>query len=631
MKEKQQNWLRQVTFSFIILVLILLLAACGNARLTEYSDLNTQVGTVPILDDQGIDELDQGIDGNGNSQVDLTSFSSDTSTPGTIEVGWTWDNLGGSGANSSTGCVLLDTDSDGEANYAVCNSVVGDPFVQVGDSNPEVYKCDTIVGDVRCNGSVTEDFTVTCSSSEVAPAFSSDNDNDTNSSCTIIAEPVVGTNINVINVCSYSSEEPSSEYKDCVLTPGSPPVTTVTVTLTKVVIGDFAPSDASFQLTLDCDGAGTDLQTTGYVMNNESITVADVPVGSICTASETGAGDDWETVLPANLTVTEAGTNTLEIVNTYVAKRTVELTKEVVANVYGIAPDESFELSLDCDGQTAMGSVTAGGSIKVEDVPVGSTCIASETDPGDDWVVDPASLTISLTVSADGDNKATITNTYDAKRPVTLTKLIAGSNPPTNWMFDITLTCEGVSLTATVSEFLGSELTINDVPVGATCTASEADAGTDWVPTILPDPLTVSGDGTNTISITNEFVGVRTIQGCTPGYWRQSQHFDSWAYVTPNLAFSEIFGDITITTQVDENGNRIKGKKGEVDNPTLLQAVWAVGGGDNALARHAVAAYLNTINPEIDYQYSIADVLALYEDGNQNALVHANEQGCPLN
>lgn len=117
-------------------------------------------------------------------------------------------------------------------------------------------------------------------------------------------------------------------------------------------------------------------------------------------------------------------------------------------------------------------------------------------------------------------------------------------------------------------------------------------------------------------------------EGCTPGYWKQTQHFDSWVpsgYATGD-SYNTIFG--------------VSSTKGW----TLLTALQAKGGGENALARHAVAALLNAASPDVDYYYSAADVISLVQsaygsgdyEGVKNLLEAQNEEeqnlyGCPLN
>lgn len=107
-------------------------------------------------------------------------------------------------------------------------------------------------------------------------------------------------------------------------------------------------------------------------------------------------------------------------------------------------------------------------------------------------------------------------------------------------------------------------------------------------------------------------------EGCTPGYWRQPQHFDSWVGYQPTDSFGTVFG-------VDHNG-------------TLLQAVTANGGGVNALARHAVAALLNA-GSTVDYAVNTAQVIQMVQaafasgdfEATKDAFEGWNELGCPLN
>jgi hypothetical protein len=111
-------------------------------------------------------------------------------------------------------------------------------------------------------------------------------------------------------------------------------------------------------------------------------------------------------------------------------------------------------------------------------------------------------------------------------------------------------------------------------------------------------------------------------QGCTPGYWRQSQHFGSWTGYTPDQAFSSVFADA-------------------FPDKTLLQVVGLGGGGINALGRHAVAALLNASSVDVDYDLSAQQVIdafnAAYASGNKNVIETQknvfdllNNQGCNL-
>ena len=109
--------------------------------------------------------------------------------------------------------------------------------------------------------------------------------------------------------------------------------------------------------------------------------------------------------------------------------------------------------------------------------------------------------------------------------------------------------------------------------------------------------------------------------GCTPGYWKQRHHFDSYPMdVGPDTLFSDIFEDA------------FPGK-------TLLQVMKTGGGGLKALGRHTVAAYLNAHT--IDYNLAPDAVVDAFDavhpgsksdyNGLKGIFEGFNEQGCPLN
>ncbi len=126
------------------------------------------------------------------------------------------------------------------------------------------------------------------------------------------------------------------------------------------------------------------------------------------------------------------------------------------------------------------------------------------------------------------------------------------------------------------------------------------------------------------VTFTNVVV---SINGCTPGYWKQPHHFGSWVGYAPGQAFSSVFE------------NAFPGK-------SLLQVLSQGGGGLNALGRHVVAALLNASNPAVGYPYSTAQVITMFNDlypaggtaqqqqQAYNALkdmfAAANEAGCNL-
>ena len=113
-------------------------------------------------------------------------------------------------------------------------------------------------------------------------------------------------------------------------------------------------------------------------------------------------------------------------------------------------------------------------------------------------------------------------------------------------------------------------------------------------------------------------------EGCTPGFWKNNadKHDASqWGAVDPNATFTSVFGanDLPAGT-------------------TLLEALNLGGGGVNALARHAVAAYLNSLAGDPDYAFTTAQVIAKVQaamasndyETAKNELAAENERGCPL-
>jgi hypothetical protein len=111
-------------------------------------------------------------------------------------------------------------------------------------------------------------------------------------------------------------------------------------------------------------------------------------------------------------------------------------------------------------------------------------------------------------------------------------------------------------------------------------------------------------------------------QGCTPGYWKQEQHFLAWVptgYIQTDL-YGFVF-DVDDTKDLE-----------------LLQALRIGGGKENALYRHATAALLNAASPDVSYYYSVAQVIQMVQDAYRyrnfgyfkDILEDANEMGCPL-
>jgi hypothetical protein len=137
------------------------------------------------------------------------------------------------------------------------------------------------------------------------------------------------------------------------------------------------------------------------------------------------------------------------------------------------------------------------------------------------------------------------------------------------------------------------------------------------------DPtVTVLADGTHTVAVRFKNVPVPPDDegnaGCTPGFWKQDQHFQFWtAPYTPGTAFGSVFADA-------------------FPGQTLLDVVSNGGGGLDALGRHTVAALLNAASPDVDYGMTAGDVISAFNaafasgdyEEQKNIFEGYNERGC---
>jgi hypothetical protein len=137
----------------------------------------------------------------------------------------------------------------------------------------------------------------------------------------------------------------------------------------------------------------------------------------------------------------------------------------------------------------------------------------------------------------------------------------------------------------------------------------------------------LAGDSTDTAT-TMTTTAPPGNEGCTPGFWKQPQHFDSWPVpLSRTLAGAGFIG----------TGN---------DNVTLLAALSFQGGSTlqdakNILMRAAAAAYLNSF--AVDYPLSTAEVVSMVNkalaSGDRDTILalaelldgfNNGEGGCPL-
>lgn len=104
--------------------------------------------------------------------------------------------------------------------------------------------------------------------------------------------------------------------------------------------------------------------------------------------------------------------------------------------------------------------------------------------------------------------------------------------------------------------------------------------------------------------------------GCTPGYWRN--HYASWE--PTGFSTEDVFNTIFSVNYFEPDF-------------TLGDAIWQGGGHFERAARHGAAALLNASHPDVEYPYSVAQVIAFVQAGDENSinfLETANELGCSI-
>ena len=113
-------------------------------------------------------------------------------------------------------------------------------------------------------------------------------------------------------------------------------------------------------------------------------------------------------------------------------------------------------------------------------------------------------------------------------------------------------------------------------------------------------------------------------EGCTPGFWKTRPHQDDWPPTgfSQNDLYDGVFGV----------NNLIGG------GLTLLQSVGLRGNSYNSFIRHSVAALLNASHPDVAYDLSPTEVIAIVQAAHasgdfstaKNQLQGLNELDCTI-
>jgi hypothetical protein len=224
-------------------------------------------------------------------QKDLSSQNVDyAGLPNTIKTQWNWDELKTSGNNTLDACSLLDSDGDGNANFAVCGTTKGtaeNPIV----TTTTLYSCGDTRAD-RCSsqlGIITGGTSACTSAVSATDPFGGNGKlkganypDDLQATCNLVLDDFgldVSTLV-LINTCSYPSQQPNSDPSDCVLktipfvtpvlstTPANTPTFSELLTDSLDVQNANAGGTATFTLyasLADCQNSANALFTSGNV------------------------------------------------------------------------------------------------------------------------------------------------------------------------------------------------------------------------------------------------------------------------------------------------------------------------------------------------------------------------------
>jgi len=214
----------------------------------------------------------------------------------------------------------------------------------------------------------------------------------------------------------------------------------------------------------------------------------------------------------------------------------------------------------------------------------------------------------------------------------------------------------------TFSGFSGGEFYIESFDAIDDDSGQKFEARIDGTTLLAPESVNLGDGSVQTVTITTEHVFYdrfsieyegsgatdniklcslvieRGEDGCTPGYWKQEQHFGNWA-IPLDTKYGDVFEACWDAGAGDYAYYALRNpESGNLCSTTLLDGLSLRGGGVNSLARHAAAAYLNAMSPDVEYYWmpnEIQDLFneALTEGGIEavkDQLAEMNERYCPL-
>ena len=160
----------------------------------------------------------------------------------------------------------------------------------------------------------------------------------------------------------------------------------------------------------------------------------------------------------------------------------------------GATAPQDGTLRLDGNGAGTI-TLSAGQTITIEDLPIGTKYTVAEEDPSDEgYTANVQSITGEIT-SEEGET-ASFENVYSPVNPgpqtgsLKVSKKVEGENPDANkeFRFEVTFTGQGAPASQQFTLKGGESWSLSDIPVGVAYTVRETDAAG-----YLPDVESMSG------------------------------------------------------------------------------------------------------------------------------------------
>jgi hypothetical protein len=310
----------------------------------------------------------------------------------------------------------------------------------------------------------------------------------------------------------------------------------------KTITGGAAGSQGEVRIAVTCDEAGVQAPQPDFVIpagtpaGTVSMSYPNILAGSTCTLTETANGATETATAttvgaPQDVTISEDGTATANVVNTYnYVPGALMVTKDIAGPAASQQGQVSIAVSCVLDGAATSldpfvipaGQPPGIVSRSYEDVPAGSSCTVNETQNGATSTVSVVTVGGNQTVAIPPRDEvvANITDTYYLAPPVpgelTVTKTVTGPAAGQQGAVTISVSCNGApqpdfvipagTPAGTVSR------SYSGIAAGSTCTVTETGNGASSTVLVVtegsPQTVDISANGTAVANVTDTYSNV---------------------------------------------------------------------------------------------------------------------------